>query len=133
MAADDFDTDRAFCPDFHHAVELIGRRWTGVILRALLHGAGRFGQIRDAVPELTDKMLASRLKELESEAIVTRTVIPETPVRIEYTLTDKGRDLQQAIQALGDWADRWSAAAGEAPEPTDGHRRADTGRPTREA
>jgi DNA-binding HxlR family transcriptional regulator len=110
MASDAFDAERAFCPDFHHAVELIGRRWTGVILRTLLHGASRFGQIRDAVPELTDKMLASRLKELETEGILTRTVIPETPVRIEYSLTDKGRDLQQAIEALGDWADRWSAA-----------------------
>lgn len=116
MPTDDaFDADRAFCPDFHRAVELIGARWTGVILRALLYGASRFGQIRDAVPELTDKMLAIRLKELEAEGIVTRTVIPDTPVRIEYGLTEKGRDLQQAIEVLGDWADRWLAATADSP------------------
>jgi DNA-binding HxlR family transcriptional regulator len=106
--APDFDVDRAFCPDYHHAVELVGRRWTGVILRALLHGATRFGQFRQLIPELTDKMLASRLKELEAEGIVTRTVIPDTPVRVEYALTPKGRDLHDAIEALGAWADRWA-------------------------
>lgn len=111
MERDRLDVDTAFCPDFHHAVELVGRRWTGVILRALLHGATRFVQIRECIPELTDKMLASRLKELEAEGLVTRTVLPETPVRIEYALTEKGRDLQRAMQALDDWADRWAATA----------------------
>lgn len=99
--------DAGFCPYFHHAVELVGRRWTGVILRALLHGANRFGQIRDSIPEMSDRMLASRLKELEAEDIVTRTVIPDTPVRIEYGLTDRGKDLQRVIATIEAWADRW--------------------------
>lgn len=103
----DYDYDAAFCPRFHQAVELVGRRWNGVILRTLLHGANRFGQIRETIPELTDKMLAARLKELEAEGILTRTVVPDTPVRVEYALTDKGRDLQRAIATLDDWADRW--------------------------
>lgn len=116
-ASDDgFDVDRAFCPDYHHAVELVGRRWNGVILRALLHGATRFAQLRGLIPELTDKMLSTRLKELEAEGLVTRTVTPTTPVRVEYHLTEKGRDLDRAVTALSEWADRW-AEESEAPKP----------------
>jgi DNA-binding HxlR family transcriptional regulator len=96
-----------FCPRFFRAVELVGRRWTGVILRALLSGPARFHEIRDAIPDISDRMLSERLRELESEGIVTRTVIPETPVRVEYALTEKGRALETAIVALGQWAERW--------------------------
>jgi DNA-binding HxlR family transcriptional regulator len=117
MESDAFDLEEAFCPSYHHAVELVGRRWTGAILRVLLHGATRFVQIRRLIPELTDKMLAARLKELEAEGIITRTVIPETPVRVEYQLTEKGHDLERAVAALGAWADRW------APQEADGGRR----------
>jgi DNA-binding HxlR family transcriptional regulator len=99
--------DEDFCPQFHHAVELIGRRWTGVVLRTMLHGATRFGDIAAAVPNLSDKMLAERLKELEAEGMITRTVVPETPVRVEYELTGKGRALEGVVKALGDWADEW--------------------------
>src|SRR5258705_3575336 len=96
-----------FCPHFHHAVELIGRRWTGVVLRTMLQGATRFGDIAAGVPNLSDKMLAERLKELEAEGMITRTVVPETPVRVEYRPTDKGRALQVVLEALDVWADRW--------------------------
>ena len=110
--------DEAFCPAYHEAVELIGRRWSGAILRALMFGATRFGEIRGLVPDLTDKMLAARLKELEAEGLVRREVIPDTPVRIEYRLTDKGRDLEHAVAALSEWADRWIPDA----HPADPHR-----------
>jgi DNA-binding HxlR family transcriptional regulator len=96
-----------FCPRFFHAVELVGRRWTGVILRALLGGPARFHEIRDSIPDISDRMLSERLRELEAEGIVTRSVIPESPVRVEYALTDKGRALETAIVALGKWAERW--------------------------
>lgn len=96
-----------FCPHFHHAVELIGRRWTGVVLRTMLHGATRFSDIAAAVPNLSDKMLAERLRELEAEGMITRTVFPETPVRVEYELSAKGHALQGVLETLGDWADRW--------------------------
>lgn len=99
--------DEAFCPQYHHAVELIGRRWAGAILRAMLFGATRFSQIADAIPALSDKMLAQRLRDLEAEGLVVRDVIPDTPVRIEYTLTEKGRALDTAIEALSAWADEW--------------------------
>ncbi|MEX2238254.1 MAG: helix-turn-helix domain-containing protein [Dehalococcoidia bacterium] len=107
----------AFCPKYHEAVELIGRRWTGAILRALLSGVSRFSDLRETVPGLSDRMLSERLKELEAQGIVTRRVIPETPVRIEYLPTEKGRSLAAVIGALGEWAERW-ASLEEAPAPS---------------
>ena len=100
-----------FCPAFHRAVELIGRRWTGVVLRAMLQGATRYSEIRAAVPDLSDKMLAERLKELEAERVVSRVVIPTTPVRVEYHLTEKGRALDAAVTAVAAWADAWMPGA----------------------
>ena len=97
----------AFCPYFHRAVELIGRRWSGAIVRALLNGRRRFNEIVALVPGLSDRMLAERLRELEAEGIVARRVIPETPVRIEYQLTTKGRALAGAFDAIAEWAHDW--------------------------
>jgi DNA-binding HxlR family transcriptional regulator len=97
----------AFCPRYHHAVELIGRRWTGAILRALLSGATHFSDLARAVPGLSDRLLSERLKELEAEGIITRTVYPETPVRIEYQLTAKGHELDAVVNALSLWAEEW--------------------------
>lgn len=96
-----------FCPRYHRAVEMVGRRWTGVILRELLAGTIRFCEIRDAVPRLSDRLLSDRLKELEAEGVVERRVIPHTPVRIEYHLTEKGRALEAAVATIADWAERW--------------------------
>jgi DNA-binding HxlR family transcriptional regulator len=96
-----------FCPRFHHAVELIGGRWTGAIIRALLSGVTRFSDLTHTIPGLSDRMLSERLKELEAEGVVERCVIPETPVRVEYRLTDKGRDLAGAVSAISAWAEEW--------------------------
>jgi len=101
----------AFCPQYHAAVELVGRRWTGAILRAMMSGVHRFSDLSSTIPGLSDKMLSERLKELESCGIVERHVTPETPVRIEYCLTDKGLALHQVVQALSDWAGRWQETA----------------------
>lgn len=95
------------CPRFHRAVELIGRRWTGAILSAMLNGATRFTDIVHSVPGLSDRLLSERLKELECEGIVQRRVHPETPVRIEYMMTEKGRDLTSVTSAISCWAERW--------------------------
>jgi DNA-binding HxlR family transcriptional regulator len=100
--------DAMACPQFPHAIELIGKRWTGAIVREFFYGAKRFSDVRDAIPGMTDRMLSERLKELEAEGIVGRTVTPETPVRIEYSLTPKGRALLQALKALGQWASTWA-------------------------
>ena len=95
------------CLRFHRASELIGRRWTGAIIYVLMKSRCRFAMLRDAIPEITDRMLSERLQELEHEGIVERTVVPETPVRVEYALTKKGRALTTAIEAISAWADKW--------------------------
>ena len=110
----------SFCPRFLHAVELVGRRWTGSILRALLGGPARYHELRSAIPDLSDRMLSERLRELEAEGIVTRSVIPETPVRVEYALTEKGRALESAIVAIAAWAQRWVSAEPQASSSTAG-------------
>ncbi len=102
-----------FCPVYHHAVELIGRRWTGAIVRILLGGTTRFSDIAAAIPGLSDRLLSERLKELEAEGIVTRTVIPEIPVRIEYRLTPKGRALGDVVDAISAWAGAWTEPHGD--------------------
>jgi len=96
------------CARFHRASELIGRRWTGAIIFVLLKSRCRFATLRDAIPEITDRMLSDRLQELEQEGIVERTVIPDTPVRVEYALTKKGRALASAVDAIADWAHKWT-------------------------
>lgn len=100
----------SFCPIYHQAVELIGRRWTGAILRSMLAGATRFSDITASIPSLSDRLLSERLKELELHGIVTRTVIPQTPVRIEYRLTEKGRDLSGVVEAISEWGETWLTA-----------------------
>jgi DNA-binding HxlR family transcriptional regulator len=95
------------CSRFHRAIELIGSRWTGAILQTLLQGRTRYAAIKAAVPDITDRMLSERLRSLESEGLVLRAVVPETPVRVEYELTRKGRELQNALREIGSWAERW--------------------------
>jgi DNA-binding HxlR family transcriptional regulator len=98
------------CARFHKAVELIGRRWSGAIIQILRQRPSRYAELRAAIPDITDRMLSERLRELEDETIVARTVIPETPVRVEYSLTSKGRALAPALDAIGHWAERWVEA-----------------------
>src|SRR5215471_1052743 len=95
------------CTKFHRASELIGRRWTGAIIFVLLRSRCRFATLRDAIPAITDRMLSERLQELEQEGIVERTVVPVTPVRVEYALTKKGRALSAAMAAISEWAHKW--------------------------
>jgi DNA-binding HxlR family transcriptional regulator len=96
-----------FCPYYQRAIELIGGRWTGSILRCLTTGLYRFSDIRQTIPGLSDRMLSERLKELESEGLVERRVIPETPVRVEYILTEKGASLGQVMLTIAGWAEVW--------------------------
>ena len=112
--------ESAYCPRFQAAVELIGRRWSGAIIRALLAGSVRFGEVLTRVPGLSDRLLSERLRELESAGIVSRTVYPDIPVRIEYRLTEKGRELQQIVEAISGWAERWADPL-TSPEPAPVH------------
>ena len=95
------------CGRFHRASELIGRRWTGAIIFVMLRRPCRFATLREAIPDITDRMLSQRLQELEREEIVERVVVPATPVRVEYALTKKGRALGKAVGAITDWAQTW--------------------------
>src|SRR5919198_1429188 len=100
----------ACCPFYHEAVELIGRRWTGAIVAVLLdNGPLRFSEIAQAVPELSDRLLSERMKELEARGVVVRHVEPGPPVRVTYALTPMGRELQPALQELKSWARQWLA------------------------
>jgi DNA-binding HxlR family transcriptional regulator len=94
----------ACCGLYHRAIELVGKRWTGAILLVLMDGPLHFSGIRQLVPELSDRLLSERLKELEGEGIVERRVLDGSPVRVEYSLTEKGRALEPTLRALKDWA-----------------------------
>jgi DNA-binding HxlR family transcriptional regulator len=105
------DAPPACCPYYHEAVELIGRRWTGAIVAVLLDGGPmRFSEIANAVPELSDRLLSERMKELEARGVVTRHVEPGPPIKVHYELTDMGRSLQPALAELKSWARRWLRA-----------------------
>ena len=99
----------ACCSLYHRAIELVGKRWTGAILLVLLDGPLHFSGIRQLVPELSDRLLSERLKELEAEGIVERRVLDGAPVRVEYSLTEKGRALEPAVRALKAWGREWLA------------------------
>lgn len=97
------------CSLYHRSVELIGKRWTGAILLVLMDGPLRFSEVRLLVPDLSDRLLSERMKELESEGIVVRHIAEERPLHVEYGLTAKGRALQPAVHALKSWAQAWLA------------------------
>ena len=95
------------CPLFHRAVELIGKRWTGAILRVLLDGPARFGEIQARVTDLSDRLLSERLKELEDAGIVDREVEDARPVQVTYRLTKRGQALKPVLDEIGRWAEAW--------------------------
>ncbi len=99
------------CPTYNRAAQIIGSRWAGAVVRAMLGGATRFSEIRQAIDGITDRVLSKRLKDLEDEGILTRQVFAETPVRIEYHLTEKGKALARVVDAMTEWADEWLVPA----------------------
>jgi DNA-binding HxlR family transcriptional regulator len=95
------------CPRYEHAIQILGKRWTGLLLHALMEGPRRFCELTSIVERLSDRVLSDRLRELEMEGIVSRVVYPQIPVRVEYQLTEKGRALKPVIDAIHTWAERW--------------------------
>lgn len=95
------------CPRYQHAVGLLSKRWTSLIVKVLLDGPARFNELAEKLQVVGDRVLAERLKELEAEGIITRHVFPSTPVRVEYRLTDKGLDLAPVVESIEDWSHRW--------------------------
>lgn len=94
------------CPRFEKAMNLLSQKWTGLIVYQLLSGPQRFCHIESSIG-MSGKVLSERLKILENEGIVKREVYPETPVRIEYSLTDKGRALEPIIRDIENWSQTW--------------------------
>lgn len=97
------------CPAYHRAIELIGKRWNGVILRDLLAGPTRFSELRSRIPGITDTMLAQRLRELEDAGLVSREIVESRPILVQYQLTEIGRDLSPILGAIASWSDDWAS------------------------
>jgi DNA-binding HxlR family transcriptional regulator len=94
------------CPRFEKAMKMMSQRWTGLVIYQLLSGPQRFCSIESSLP-ISGRLLSERLKELEQEGIVKREVFPETPVRIEYSLTDKGKALEPILREIEKWSQTW--------------------------
>ncbi|MFF2889750.1 winged helix-turn-helix transcriptional regulator [Paenibacillus sp. NPDC057967] len=98
---------KQLCTRFEKAVELLSKRWVAFIIFRLLSGPQRFSDIDHSLPNLSGKVLSDRLKELEAEGLIRRDVYPEMPVRIEYSLTEKGQALSPLFTDIASWAEQW--------------------------
>jgi DNA-binding HxlR family transcriptional regulator len=103
----DADTRYHLCPRYEQAVQFLGKRWTALILDTLMQGPQRFCEMAANVEGLSDRVLSDRLRELEVGGIIERIVYPHIPVRVEYRLTEKGRELKPVLDALHAWAEKW--------------------------
>ncbi|MCG7335632.1 helix-turn-helix transcriptional regulator [Sporosarcina sp. ACRSM] len=95
------------CDKVEHSYQLIGKKWTGLIIHTLLEEPKRFSEIHAYIPDLSKRVLNERIKELEEYGIILRNVTTGRPVRIEYSLTRKGNELGKALKAVEAWADKW--------------------------
>src|SRR5581483_4654392 len=95
------------CMRYQQAVELLGKRWTGLIVQVLLAGPLRFNELQEKLEVVSDRMLSERLKELEAAGVIHREVSPDPPVRVVYSLTEKGRALDHVVRAIATWAETW--------------------------
>ena len=97
---------KQFCP-VAMAAEVLGARWTLVLLRELVMGPARFNELRRGVPRMSPALLSKRLKELETAGIVTRTPVSGEPDLFDYRLIEAGQELKPVIEAVGVWGQRW--------------------------
>lgn len=93
------------CP-FIFALSLMGKRWKPVLLWRMTEGCCRFGEFKRAIPQISEKMLTQHLRELEADGLITRTVYPEMPPRVEYALTKLGASLQPILRELNQWGEQ---------------------------
>jgi len=93
--------------DYHCALDItsafIGGKWKTVVLWYLRKDKKRFKELKDVVPDITDKMLSLQLRALEEDGLVKRTVYPEVPPRVEYELTKEGKSLVPVLEAMAEW------------------------------
>lgn len=101
------ETNHQLCPKFESAIELLGKRWSGLIIHVLLDGPKRFKDISEMIPNMSDRMLSERFKELETAGILTRRVYTGMPVLIEYELTEKGKALKPIMDEIQKWGEKW--------------------------
>lgn len=99
-------TQSTICPKFEKAISLLSQRWTALVINQLLLGTQHFNEIQSAIG-ISGKVLSDRLKELEHQGIVKREVIPETPVIIEYSLTEKGHSMEPILRTIESWSQVW--------------------------
>ena len=99
-------SDESICPKFEKALSILNKRWTGLIIFQLLNGAHRFNGLESSIG-VSGRVLSERLKNLEHEGIVKRSVYDETPVRIEYSLTEKGIALEPLLKEIQIWSNEW--------------------------
>jgi len=99
--------NRKVCNVFHNAIEIIGRRWTGVIIYTLFSGPKRFSEFAQAIPELSSRLLTERLKELEDNFLIAREVISDRPIQVIYSLTEKGKALKPILESVAQWGHDW--------------------------
>jgi DNA-binding HxlR family transcriptional regulator len=95
------------CPKYELAIDLLGKKWTGLIVRVLLDGPKRFKDIKAQIPDISDRILTERMRELETLGLVKRNVYPEIPVRIEYVLTSMGDEMKNVIESIQNWSEKW--------------------------
>lgn len=101
------EKQKELCPKVEKSFELIGKRWTGLIIYVLMSGPQRFSELHEMIPQLSRRVLTERIKELEEHGIVIRHIIPERPIRSEYLLTKKGTELGKILGPISEWADSW--------------------------
>ncbi|MEH7385928.1 helix-turn-helix domain-containing protein [Bacillus sp. JJ1521] len=94
------------CPKFEKAITILSQRWTALIIYQLLVGPQRFNEIQSSIG-ISGKVLSDRLKDLEQRGLVKREVIPETPVIIEYSLTEKGHTMEPILKEIERWSQEW--------------------------
>lgn len=103
----DKNNEKIICPKFEHTFGILGKKWTGLVIDVLLTGPHRFKDLSAAIPEVSERVLVERIRELEKEGIVTRPEGEEDNPRAGYCLTNKGKDLKKVMNSVQDWSDQW--------------------------
>ena len=99
------------CP-VETTLTLIGDKWKVLIIRDLLSGTKRFGELKRSIGGVSQKVLTAQLRQMEADGLLTRTVFPEVPPRVEYTLTRLGHSLKPVLDAMRDWGEAYQAGNG---------------------
>lgn len=106
------------CPKLEKAFQILGKKWNGLIIEVLLNGETHFSTISGSIPELSDRMLSARLRELEEMGIIERLIDTGYPIQVTYRLSKMGRELKPILDEVHNWADKWYSGTGTEIEET---------------